>query len=76
MPSLGVNVAVIDQGKILGNGLAWRQDEQWKLEQGLSRQEIYSLRDRSGLSRADFFFRNYGDYDPARDHLEVGGYAR
>ena len=53
-----------------GDGLAWHQDYPMAIDPSLTRQELYELRDSSGLSRADFFWSNFSD--SGLDVLEVG----
>ncbi len=54
-----------------GGGVAWRQGGTWPLEQTATRQDLYDLRDQSGLSRPRFYQRYlHPGADTAR--LEVG----
>ena len=46
---------------------------EWDFEPGLTRGELYHLRDRSGLSPADFYLRRVGKVVQGGDHLEVEG---
>lgn len=57
----------------IGGAVVWRQPGFWNLPAGLSRQQIYALRDRSGLSRRQFYFKYLGEYDAAAQVLEVEG---
>jgi len=41
----------------IGGSVAQRQEIEWPLSPNISRQEIYAQRDRSGLSRQQFFFQ-------------------
>jgi ADP-ribose pyrophosphatase YjhB (NUDIX family) len=61
----------IDDALDGAGGLAWRMEYTWPFP-GLSRQEVYALRDRSGLSRQEFY-QHYFRLGPAADQLEVGG---
>jgi ADP-ribose pyrophosphatase YjhB (NUDIX family) len=56
----------------VGGGVAWTQYSPRPLLPPLTRQEIYAMRDLSGLSRAEFYRRNFGDFDPGSETLEVG----
>lgn len=58
----------------VGGGVARTQHAAWPFDQEhITRQELYALRDRSGLPRDEFYHRYLG---PAPDHvdvLDVGG---
>jgi len=56
----------------LGGSVVWAQSSHWGLDPALTRQEVYDLRDRSGLSRADFFRRFMGANEPSAGIQEVG----
>jgi ADP-ribose pyrophosphatase YjhB (NUDIX family) len=57
------------------SGVAWTQYA-WPFEEGMTRQEIYQLRDRSGLTRQEFY-RRYFEQPSARiEKLEVGKSSR
>ena len=56
-----------------GGGVAWQQNHRSSIAgQVKTRQELYELRDQSGLSRQEFYFRNFEQYESADDRLEVG----
>lgn len=57
----------------LGNGVAWRQNSAWPFDPDLTRQQIYALRDQSGLGRAEFYQRYFIQSGPLEEELEVGG---
>jgi len=48
-------------------------ESEWDFEPGLTRGELYHLRDRSGLSPAHFYLRRVGKVIQGGDHLEVEG---
>jgi ADP-ribose pyrophosphatase YjhB (NUDIX family) len=57
------------------SGVAWTQHA-WPFEKEMTRQEIYQLRDRSGLTRQEFY-RRYFDQPSAKiEKLEVGKSSR
>jgi ADP-ribose pyrophosphatase YjhB (NUDIX family) len=39
----------------VGGGVAWSHTAIWPFAQGMTREELYDLRDRSGLSRQQFY---------------------
>lgn len=41
----------------VGGSAVWRQDLDWSFPAGLSRRELYRMRDESGLSRQDFYLK-------------------
>lgn len=54
-------------------GAVWTHDSEWNLAPGLTRQELYQLRDQSGLTPAEFYLTVVAKAVPAGDHLEVDG---
>lgn len=54
-----------------GGGVAWTQRFGWPFAPEMTRKDIYALRDRSGLPRADFYHR-YFDSQAGDEFLEVG----
>jgi len=54
-------------------GAAWRHDSEWKFHQGMTRLELYELRDRSGLPAAEFYLTQVAKAAPGGDHIEVQG---
>jgi ADP-ribose pyrophosphatase YjhB (NUDIX family) len=55
----------------LGGSAAWLQNLPWPFPPELSRQEIYLLRDRSGLGRTEFYRRHFRSVQPGDETLEV-----
>ena len=55
----------------VGGGVAWSQTTIWPFAQGMTRQELYSLRDRSGLSPQQFYVR-YLAPTMTEEQLDVG----
>jgi ADP-ribose pyrophosphatase YjhB (NUDIX family) len=55
----------------IGGGVVWSQDSQLPFEGLLTREELYTMRDQSGLSRRDFYFAHIGKMDGAQETLEV-----
>jgi ADP-ribose pyrophosphatase YjhB (NUDIX family) len=43
----------------VGGSAVWTQRLGWPFDVGLTRREIYTMRDRSGLSRTEFYRRNF-----------------
>jgi len=54
-------------------GAVWTHESEWDFPPGLTRQELYQLRDRSGLSPSEFYQQRIAK--PVRDghRLEVAG---
>ncbi|MBN2549001.1 MAG: NUDIX domain-containing protein [Anaerolineales bacterium] len=57
----------------LAHGVAWRQSSGWRFDSQMTRQQIYALRDHSGLERAEFYRRHFIQSGPLEEELEVGG---
>jgi 8-oxo-dGTP diphosphatase len=55
------------------SGAVWTHDSEWDFKAGLTREELYLLRDQSGLSPAEFYLNRVGKLIPGGDHLEVEG---
>lgn len=53
-------------------GVAWTLHARWPYPHDLARPEIYALRDRSGLSRAEFYQRHLTPHDWQDQTLEAG----
>jgi 8-oxo-dGTP pyrophosphatase MutT (NUDIX family) len=53
-------------------GLVWSQNARWPYDRDLSRAEIYAMRDRSGLGRAEFYERCMTPADWQDQTLESG----
>lgn len=54
-------------------GAVWTHESEWNFTPGLTREELYHLRDQSGLSPAEFYLSRIGKVIPGSDHLEVEG---
>ena len=52
-------------------GVVWTQNDHWPFARDLSRAELYALRDRSGLSRREFYLQTFGHLHPKEEQLEV-----
>ena len=60
----------------IGGSVAWSQNARWPSHLAhMTRQELYALRDRSGLSRRQFYLEHFEPPDMDMDDatLEVGG---
>lgn len=55
----------------VGGGVAWSQTTVWPFQQEMPRQELYKLRDQSGLPRQQFYIQ-YLAPTMKDAHLEVG----
>jgi 8-oxo-dGTP diphosphatase len=49
----------------------WRQEFVWPVGKGVSRKELYQLRDQSGLSRQEFYLQYMAQDQSELDTLEV-----
>ena len=56
----------------VGGSVAWTQNTEWPFDQNLDRQGIYDARDRSGLTRFEFYQKHFDRPGPGGDVLEVG----
>jgi ADP-ribose pyrophosphatase YjhB (NUDIX family) len=56
------------------SGVVWTQYA-WPFEKGMTRQELYRLRDRSGLARWEFYLRYFEQPSERAEKLEVGNEA-
>ena len=63
---------ILDALNGVGGSVAWSQDVIWPFEQETSREALYELRDRSGLSRQEFYLRYFGQAGTGHQKLEVG----
>jgi ADP-ribose pyrophosphatase YjhB (NUDIX family) len=70
---LGHSQRIIDALNGVGGSVVWSHDTPWPFEQGLKREELYALRDQSGLSRQEFYLKFFGHSRLGDDRLEVGG---
>jgi ADP-ribose pyrophosphatase YjhB (NUDIX family) len=53
-------------------GVAWTLEAAWPLPPEVrTREDLYAFRDRSGLSRADFYQRYFGEPGPDRQRREL-----
>jgi 8-oxo-dGTP diphosphatase len=57
-------------------GVVWLHEVEWPFAPNMTRQELYALRDRSGLSRQEFYRRHLLAVDTDEMHLEVYGAGR
>jgi ADP-ribose pyrophosphatase YjhB (NUDIX family) len=57
----------------VGGSVAWSQAVVWPFEPDVTRPALYELRDRSGLSRQEFYLHHFGQAGRADETLEVGG---
>ena len=64
---------ILDALDGVGGSVAWSQHMTWPFEQGITREELYAMRDRSGLSRQQFYLQHFGQSEPHDDRLEAGG---
>ncbi len=64
---------ILDALDGIGGSVAWSQHVAWPFEQKMTREELYALRDQSGLSRQELFLRYFGQFGPDYETLEVGG---
>jgi len=64
---------ILDAFNGIGGSVAYLQDTVWPFEREMTRQELYQLRDQSGLSRQAFYQQHFGDILKSADViLEVG----
>ncbi len=54
-------------------GAVWTHDSEWNFPPGMSRDELYRLRDQSGLSPAEFYLKQVAKGLPGGHRLEVQG---
>lgn len=54
-------------------GVVCYQDISWPFPEGLSRQDVYRLRDRSGMGRQEFFLSRFVQHESCGDTVEVEG---
>ena len=52
-------------------GVVWTHESEWDFAPGLTREELYHLRDLSGLSSAEIYLHRIGNVLPGGDQLEV-----
>lgn len=55
----------------VGGSVAWSQQVAWPFAPDVSRESIYDLRDRSTLSRQEFYLRYFDQNDKGDEILEV-----
>lgn len=53
------------------SGAAWYHDSEWAFSPDLTRQELYTLCEQSGLSRAEFYHQFVGKPGKGGSHREV-----
>ena len=56
------------------SGVVWTQYA-WPFEEGMTRQELYQMRDRSGLTRQEFYCRYFKHPGEKAEKLDVGNKA-
>ena len=56
----------------VGGSVAWLQSRRWLFKYGINRQDVYRLRDRSELSRKEFYRQYMQQPGPHGDYLEIG----
>ncbi|HSB65030.1 MAG TPA: NUDIX domain-containing protein [Anaerolineales bacterium] len=54
-------------------GAVWTHNSEWNFSPGLTRHDLYALRDDSGLSPADFYLNRVAKALPGGHRLEVQG---
>jgi ADP-ribose pyrophosphatase YjhB (NUDIX family) len=54
-------------------GAVWTHDSEWPFPPGLTRTELYQLRDASGMQPAEFYLQKVAKARPAGQRLEVKG---
>ncbi len=54
-------------------GAIWTHDSEWNFPPGLRREELYALRDQSGLSPAQFYLTRVAKAIPGGHRLEIEG---
>jgi hypothetical protein len=64
---------ILDVLNGVGGSVAWSQNVAWPFEPDVTRAALYELRDRSGLSRQEFYLQHFGQPGPEDKKLEVGG---
>lgn len=52
-------------------GVVWWHDIPWPFDESLDRSAIYTLRDQSGLSRQEFYFKHFRQIPLGSGRLEV-----
>ncbi len=57
----------------VGGSVARSQGMAWPFEPDVTRAAVYSLRDRSGLSRQEFYQQHFGRAERGDETLDVGG---
>jgi 8-oxo-dGTP pyrophosphatase MutT (NUDIX family) len=64
---------ILDALNGAGRSVVWSQNVVWPFEQEVARQELYYLRDQSGLSRQEFYLQYFKQLDSNIEKLEVNG---
>jgi ADP-ribose pyrophosphatase YjhB (NUDIX family) len=54
-------------------GAVWTHHSEWQFQPGLKREELYRLRDQSGMSPAKFYLTRIARPSPPGDQLELSG---
>jgi 8-oxo-dGTP pyrophosphatase MutT (NUDIX family) len=56
----------------VGGGVAWWHDTAWPFDDTVkTRQDLYALRDESGLSREEFYLERFSEIKPGEGQIEV-----
>jgi ADP-ribose pyrophosphatase YjhB (NUDIX family) len=63
---------ILDVFGSAGGGVVWSQDRFWPFEKDLSRSDLYALRDRSGLSRREFYLKYFAPLSLEDEWPELG----
>ncbi len=63
---------ILDALNGVGNGVAWYQAVAWPFDQAMTRAELYGLRDRSGLSRQQFYLHHRPGPEEQRREVPAG----
>jgi ADP-ribose pyrophosphatase YjhB (NUDIX family) len=63
---------ILDALEGKGGSVVRSQDSKWPFDQKMSFEELYELRDKSGLSRQQFYLKYLGEPDEENEILEVG----
>jgi ADP-ribose pyrophosphatase YjhB (NUDIX family) len=72
-PLFGHHQAAIRAALAGVSGAAWSNDAAWPFPGAATRQELYDLRDRSGLTRLEFYLRYFEPSSAGGHTLEVAG---
>ena len=62
---------IIDAFSGVGGGVAWSQEIESPFPEGTTREDLYRMRDESGLSRRDFYYETLGKAGAVNEILEL-----